>query len=90
MSHKLLHSNVKNIMCDVINCNKSFKQKGGLYDHKMRFHSDIKRHKCFQNNCDKSFVTSSEIKRHIRLKHSTDKPFKRNSSLKSSQNLNNH
>ena len=52
MSHKLIHSNVKQFICDVNDCIKRFKQRSGLYDHKIRFHSGIKRHKCHHNNCN--------------------------------------
>ena len=76
MSHKLIHSNVKQFICDVNNCKKQFKQRLGLYNHKIRIHSGIKRHKCYHKNCDKSFVTPRELKKHIGYTHSTERQFK--------------
>ena len=95
MLHKSVHSNVKQFECNVNNCNKIFKQKSGLSNHKMRSHSGLKRHKCFHNNCDQTFITSTELKLHIAYKHSTKRPFecnfqKCNSSFKTPQHLNRH
>ena len=72
---KLVHTNVRSLVCPQRDCNKRFKHMIYLSNHKIRCHSNIKRHKCYHNNCDKSFVTSAELKQHISYKHSTERPF---------------
>ena len=95
ISHKNCHTIDRKFKCDFEGCDRRFKQRSGLYNHKQRTHIGIKRHKCLNNNCDKSFITSAELKTHIAYNHSTDRPFKCNfqicnSTFKSSTNLNNH
>ena len=73
-SSKALHSDEKPFKCDVKDCDKSYRRKANLFEHKIRIHNRLKSHKCFHNNCDQSFVTSTKLKQHIQCRHSNDTP----------------
>ena len=95
LQHKQIHSKQMPFKCDVIGCEKRFKLKVYLCNHKIRIHSGIKRYKCFHNYCDKCFVNPFELKSHIAFKHSTDRPYKCiiencNSTFKCMGNLKRH
>ena len=62
----------KPFKCD--ECNKSFRNKSGLSNHKI-IHNGMKPHKCTFSGCGKAFARSCDLTRHIRL-HTGDKPFK--------------
>merc|ERR1719242_512423 len=55
-------------------CNKSFRNKSGLSNHKI-IHRKIKPHKCKFKGCTKAFARSCDLTRHTRL-HTGVKPFK--------------
>ena len=59
----------KKFQCDI--CQKSFKKKHKLTEHK-KFHSDEKKFQC--ESCGKCFVQSCDLKRHERT-HTGEKPF---------------
>ena len=61
IAHKVIHSDEKPFICNVNNCRKRFKQRSGLFNHKIRIHSGIKRHKCSHNNCNKGFYQATGI-----------------------------
>ena len=94
-SHNCFLSMQRRYECNFKGCDKKFKLKITLNQHKKQIHYRIKTHKCFHNNCDKSFCSSYQLKSHISFKHSTDRPFKCNfqqcqSSFKTLSNLNRH
>ena len=77
-SDKCLHSKQRPFKCDFEDCDKGFKMKYYLENHKKQVHYGIKTHKCFHNNCDKRFISISALNQHIRYKNSTERPYKCN------------
>ena len=69
---RYIHSNVRQFVCRITNCQKKFKTNKDLNHHK-RIHSSEKPFKCTE--CDKRFKRSQHLKDH-KLIHSEIKPFK--------------
>ena len=59
--HNEVHINNRPFVCPRSNCNKTFKRKGDLKQHKRKQHSD-KRFKC--DECDQSFRTEYSLRSH--------------------------
>ena len=71
--HQLLHSNQR-FVCDWSECEKQFKTKWALNQHKRVVHLKEKMFKCDYNDCGKKFCNSSNLIQHKRI-HSGEKPF---------------
>ena len=73
IDHKLcVHSNDRPFACDRIDCNKTFKTKSRLTQHKST-HSSVKSFGC--NKCDKRFKTNSNLNYHKKFVHSNIRQF---------------
>ena len=71
--HKASHSSEKPFQCPVEGCNKWFKTKDYLYEHKKLMHTSKQRFKChlcdYKTNCKTNFT-------HHQSRHSTDRPYR--------------
>ena len=67
-----VHSTDKTFVCNQINCNKTFKSKVLLTQHKRR-HFSVKSFGC--NKCDKRFQSNSQLNNHKNSVHSNVRPF---------------
>ena len=73
LSHKrYVHSTDRLFVCNRIDCNKTFKTKSKLTQHKST-HSSVKSFGC--NECDKRFKTNSLLGKHKNFVHSNVRPF---------------
>ncbi|XP_054277321.1 zinc finger protein 25-like isoform X1 [Macrosteles quadrilineatus] len=70
--HVYLHEEKFCFHCEI--CNVSFKEKGGLTNHRKQAHSTEKPYKCVK--CDSSFKTKTNLVYHIEVHHnSTEEKF---------------
>ena len=69
---RIVHSTDRPFVCNQINCNKTFKTKSKLTQHKST-HSSVKSFGC--NKCDKTFKTNSNLRCHKKFVHTNIRPF---------------
>ena len=90
--HKACHSSEKPFKCTIDGCDKWFKTKDYLYEHKKLIHTIEKRFKC--DLCDYKTNCKTNLTHHL-SRHSSDRPYKCpirgcNKTFKSKKSLKTH
>jgi uncharacterized Zn-finger protein len=73
--HGLTHSGVREFVCKVEICKKTFRDLWSLDRHNLIKHSEFKGFGCLKENCGKKFTTKSGLTRHINSLHEEEKMF---------------
>jgi DNA-directed RNA polymerase subunit RPC12/RpoP len=71
--HFSVHSKVKLIQCDVEGCDKSYKDRSSMWQHKRAAHESVK-YEC--EECGRRFNTKGSMMRHNKIVHLEDKDYK--------------